>query len=739
MEIPRDILECSDVHCEVTEHIAKLDLFVEELLQSLCDSGFETLPLSNPQKRVENRKAKVTAGWKQYVEPYQDNAKFWHAIWNSAGRPHNTELHNIMKRTRNRFHYQVRKCKRVEEFIRNQKIVENCLDGDQDLFKEIKKQRSNNNEDEVTIDGVSGDEIPGKFAEIYKDLYNMSSDEEAISGIRNQIKDKIRQPDIIEVDKINSNVIKEAIGKIKANKTDAIFDFSSDFLKNSPDILYELLATVIKSFVTHGHVSSFLLIATLVPVVKDKLADLCSSKNYRSIAISSLILKVLDWIILLNYGHLLKTNDFQFGFQKGSNTSLCSWIVYETIDQYLNGGSTVYGCLLDCSKAFDTVEHSKLFEKLLDAGFPPIIVRLLIAIYRNQTANVRWKGKISEEFPIRNGVRQGAVISPIFFNFYMDNLFKLLKNNGSGCIIGNYYAGCYGYADDLLFLCPSRGGLQEMLDIADKYVREHSITFSTNPEPKKSKTKGIIFSRTAMRFSPAPLVLNGNFLPWIEEAKYLGNVLTSIPDGWSKDAKVKRAQNIERNCEIIQEFPSAHPRVKCSMNRIYNSSYPGSVLYDLSSDSVSHLVNSWSVSTRHMWDVSRETHRYMVEELGGQHAQSMLIVRYVKFLQSMKKSTKLPVQFLLEKVANDMRTVTGKNIRYILERIGYSKNIFEVKVGWLKKNLKFCQIPENEKWRVNFVEEIVNIRQNILKLDQEDDSFLTSDQLSEILDYICTS
>ena len=118
-------------------------------------------------------------------------------------------------------------------------------------------------------------------------------------------------------------------------------------------------------------------------------------------------------------------------------------------------------------------------------------------------------------------------------------------------------------------------------------------------------------------------------------------------------------------------------------------------------------MNSWSVSTRHMWDVPRDIHRHMVEELGGQHAQSMLIVRYVKFLQSMKKSSKLAVQFLLEKVANDLRTVTGRNIRYILEKTEYRKDIFKVKVGWLKKNLNFCEIPENEKWRVNFVEEIV--------------------------------
>ena len=165
----------------------------------------------------------------------------------------------------------------------------------------------------------------------------------------------------------------------------------------------------------------------------------------------------------------------------------------------------VYGCLLDCTKAFDTVEHSKLFQKLLDAKMPKIIVRMMISIYRRQTANVRWKGQLSEEFPIRNGVRQGAVISPILFSFYMDNLFNILKSSGSGCFIGKYYAGCAGYADDLLFLCPTRGGLQDMLDIAQKYVEEHKITFSTNPDPIKSKTKGIVFSKSPLNFNPAPL------------------------------------------------------------------------------------------------------------------------------------------------------------------------------------------------------------------------------------------
>ena len=136
----------------------------------------------------------------------------------------------------------------------------------------------------------------------------------------------------------------------------------------------------------------------------------------------SLILKLMDWLIINIYGHLLQCDDFQFGFQELSSTTLCSWVVYETIDEYIRKGSKIYGALMDCTKAFDTVKHSLLFQKLLDAKIPPIIVRVLVHMYRKQTADVRWKSKFSYEFNIRNGVRQGAVLSPLLFCFYMNNL-----------------------------------------------------------------------------------------------------------------------------------------------------------------------------------------------------------------------------------------------------------------------------------------------------------------------------
>lgn len=304
-------------------------------------------------------------------------------------------------------------------------------------------------------------------------VFNRGEDDENIDVLKMKLKRELGRDDLSEIDKINADKVKEAMKQIKGNKSDSTYDFSSDFLKHGPDVLYEHLANIIKTFAVHGHVTEHLLLATLVPLVKDKLGNICSSKNYRSIAISSLILKLFDWILIINYGHLLKSNDFQFGFQQFSNTSLCSWVVYETIDHYLRNGSIVYGCLLDCSKAFDTIEHSKLFEKLLNAGMPKLFIRMLMFIYRNQTENVRWKSMVSKEFNIRNGVRQGAVISPLFFNFYMNNLFNILKSINSGCFISNYFAGCVGYADDLLFLCPSRSGLQEMLGPCQEQDQRH--------------------------------------------------------------------------------------------------------------------------------------------------------------------------------------------------------------------------------------------------------------------------
>ena len=81
--------------------------------------------------------------------------------------------------------------------------------------------------------------------------------------------------------------------------------------------------------------------------MKDKLGDLTSSDNYRAIAISSLLLKIFDWIVLLLHEDKLSTADLQFGFQTDSSTVMCSWIASEVISYYNRNKTNVYCCLLD--------------------------------------------------------------------------------------------------------------------------------------------------------------------------------------------------------------------------------------------------------------------------------------------------------------------------------------------------------------------------------------------------------
>ena len=327
----------------------------------------------------------------------------------------------------------------------------------------------------------------------------------------------------------------------------------------------------IRSFLVHGHVTFFLLLATLVPLIKDKLGSINVSKNYRSIAISSLILKLLDWIILIIFGDVLGVDELQFAYQPGCSTTMCTCTVVETIDYFLRNGGEVFSCMMDMTKAFDLVKHSLMFKKLLEAGLPAIFIRLLIFIYVNQFANVRWDGSFSTIFNLSNGVRQGAVLSAILYCFYVNNLFKILRRNGSGCWVNSHYFGIIGYSDDSFLLAPSLDAFQEMLSICEKYAAMHNLKFSTNPDPKKCKTKCLAFVKRERTLKK--MYLCGNPLPWMAHRKHLGNMIENKIHGMKLDISCKRANYISKNNEIIQEFYYAHPKTKMQLNDIFNGTF----------------------------------------------------------------------------------------------------------------------------------------------------------------------
>ena len=268
------------------------------------------------------------------------------------------------------------------------------------------------------------------------------------------------------------------------------------------------------------------------------------------------------------------------------------------------------------------------------------------------------------------------------------------------------------------------------LKICEEYAEIHNLRFSTDRNPDKCKTKCLAFFGK----NPQPLVplqLCGNPLPWVSSAKHLGMTLDTSVDGMKSDLKIKRAEHISKNIEILQEFGFSHPRTKIMINNVYNSHLSGSCLWDLFSKEAVQMENSWNVSMRLMLDLPRETHRRLIEPLSEvTHAKILMIKRFLTFLQQIQKSTKTASKFLLETILQDTRSTTGSNLRNIFLLTNNSK------VRELEPNdaisLNYNQISDDEKWKIPIIQELIEMKNENLDVEN-----FRKQELDEILERLC--
>ena len=157
--------------------------------------------------------------------------------------------------------------------------------------------------------------------------------------------------------------------------------------------------------------------------------------------------------------------DVEAGFKKGRRTrdkiANISWIIEKTREFQKN----IYFCFIDYTKAFDCVDHNKLWKILKEMGIPDHLTCLLRNLYAGQEATVRNGHGTTDWFQVGKGVYQGSILSPCLFNLYAEYIMRDsgLEEARAGVKIAGRNISHLRYADDTTLMAEKEEELKSLL------------------------------------------------------------------------------------------------------------------------------------------------------------------------------------------------------------------------------------------------------------------------------------
>ena len=667
--IDPDVLCCTNHQC-TAHHDAILSLH-DNIISSCLDAS-KCIPT---KKSMNHNPKKSIPGWKEFVKPYRSDALFWHALWKDNGSPSAGYLADIRRRTRYKYHNVLRKVRQQEKHIQAIRMAEN-LDGCQyaDFWANIKKMKGNKSCFPTTVDSAGDVESIGSlFHEKYKNLYNcVSYDEHQMAALKQDIDYQIYEHDDCAKPCVEHCVsvanVTECVAKLKRGKHDGNRGHFSDHIINGTPRLYIYLSLLFNSMLSHGCVPNDFLISTLVPIPKNKRKSINNSENYRAIALSSILGKLLDNILLVNCSSAFQTSDLQYGFKQCHSTNQCTFVVNEVIQYYTNNYSNVYITLIDASKAFDRVQYVKLLKLLLSKNVCPLVARFLCVMYTTQSFRVKWCNHITELTRASNGVKQGGVISPLLSTIYIDVLLCRLQQSGFGCYIGNNFCGSMGYADDVILLAPTVTGMKHMLQICTQYGMEYNVLF--NPD----KTKLIHINNINCNISPN-ICFMSKHIESVSFEKHLGFPIGNV----NSQLIISQAVNqfIGKVNMVISHFKCLRYDIMYKLFKTYCMPLYGCPLWDFTSKIINKFYVAWRKSMRRILNIPRTTHCVLLNEIcDDMSVQDQLYIRFINFYKSLINSGNNITQTCAKLALQGSNSVVSNNITIISRHMAKSR--FEI-------------------------------------------------------------
>lgn len=327
--------------------------------------------------------------------------------------------------------------------------------------------------------------------------------------------------DVTLDNKFTIDELKNVLAKCKPNKAPGPDGINNDFLKNLTESMLKTLLALYNKILTVESMPAEWVKAKLCLIHKK--GDRENPMNYRGIALINNILKIFTSLITqrlqtwIDERKILREE--QFGFRKGRGCQEAIFTLYAATSINLRlEGRKVYAIFVDFQRAFDSVPHDLLWQKLDQLKISAKIIRILKDLYGKAKFQFEQNGEPSKIITISKGVLQGESASPILFNIFINDLIKYLQHGGVRGVNIDNNTNIQGilYADDLAILTDTKAMAQRALVLLEEYSIKNQITVNEN------KTKIMIFRKGGRVDQNTRFIFKNKEIEIVSQFSYLG-------------------------------------------------------------------------------------------------------------------------------------------------------------------------------------------------------------------------
>ena len=371
--------------------------------------------------------------------------------------------------------------------------------------------------------------------------------------------------------------IVEVIDSLDLNKSSGPNSVPIHILKSCKHFISNSLVKILNLSFETGIFPDLCKLAKVVPIFKKEDPLLC--KNYRPISLLPIFSKIFEKVIYTRMYQYLDNNhllyDKQFGFRNKHSTSHALISLTESIKKCLDNKEIVSGIFVDLAKAFDTVNHAILCNKLTYYGFRGKFNELIKSFLSNRKQYVSINGFNSENLNINCGVPQGSTLGPLLFLIYINDLHLSLKFSTSS-----------HFADDTCLIYSSKNpktletNLNYDLKKLNQWLCANRLSLNID------KTKLLIFHSKYNKLQHNIIIkMNDVRLVPSRSVKYLG---VYLDDNLSWNIHIKElSKKLSRANGIISKLRHYVP--KSTIMQIY---------YSLFYSHISYGISVWSLTTQ---------------------------------------------------------------------------------------------------------------------------------------------